>query len=162
VNGTSYPIEIRAVNSIGNSAASTTVDVAPASVPTAPAVTLTPGDGAISVGATFSNNGGSPDQRSRLLTRRWPIHLGRHTRLEFLRSPDSRTATTYTVAVRADNASGREHRLHRSTRPRLPSRGRRRTCSPGVDSASTDVTWVAPLTNGGSAITGYTATAYTA
>ncbi len=58
-NGTEYPVEMRAVNAAGDSLASTPVEAEPATVPAAPTVVLTPGDGSITAAATITNNGGS-------------------------------------------------------------------------------------------------------
>jgi hypothetical protein len=161
VNGTSYPIEIRAVNSIGDSTASTTVDVAPASVPTAPAVTLTPGDGTITVGATFSNNGGSPINEVD-----YSLDGGPFTSAGTLGSSFTITGLTngtqHSVAVRADNAIGQGASSVPLDATPVTVPGPPTNVLAGSDSASADVTWVAPVANGGSAITSYTATAYTA
>jgi hypothetical protein len=60
-NGITYSIKLRAVNSIGNGVASSTVSVTPAGVPGAPTITSgVAGDKAIYVLFTEGSNGGSP------------------------------------------------------------------------------------------------------
>jgi predicted RNA-binding protein with TRAM domain len=159
-NGTEYPVEVRAANAIGDSLASQSVNVAPASAPASPGVTLTPGNGAITVGVTVSNSGGSPVTGIDY-SLDGGAFVSTGTTGSTFTIPGLSNGTSYSVAVRADNAIGQG----------TPSTPRNATpiTAPGApidvlaasDSASADVSWVAPLSNGGSAITGYTATAYT-
>jgi titin len=161
VNGTSYPIEIRAVNAVGESLASTTVNVAPAAVPSAPVVTLTPADGAISVAAAVSNNGGSP-----ITGVDYSLNGGAFVSAGTLGSTFTITGLTngtqYTVAVRDDNAIGNGTPSAPENATPLTTPGQPTNVVATSDSASTDVTWTAPASTGGAAITSYTATAYTA
>jgi titin len=59
-NGTSYDIKLRAVNSVGDGAASDAVSVTPRTVPGAPSITsVTPGDSTVSLAFTAGADGGS-------------------------------------------------------------------------------------------------------
>lgn len=51
-NGTEYDVELRAVNAIGNGDAGDLKSATPATYPAAPSVTLTPGDGQVSIAWT--------------------------------------------------------------------------------------------------------------
>ena len=161
VNGTSYPIEIRAVNAVGESLASTTVNVAPATVPSAPVVTLTSADGAITVGATTSNNGGSP-----ITGVDYSLNAGAFTSAGTLGVSFTITGLTngtqYSVSVRDDNAigDGASSAPQDATPSTVP--GQPTNVVAGSDSQSADVSWATPASNGGAAITSYTANAYTA
>jgi predicted RNA-binding protein with TRAM domain len=159
-NGTDYPVEVRAVNAIGNSLASSPVNVAPAAAPSAPTVTLTPGNGVIAVGVTVPNNGGSPvtgidyslDGGSFVPT---------GTTGSSFTIPGLTNGTSYSVSVRADNAIGHGTPSASANATPITVPGVPVDVIAATDSASTDVSWVAPASNGGSSITGYTATAYT-
>ena len=159
-NGTEYPVEIRAVNAVGDSLASIPVEAAPATVPGAPGVMLTPGNGAITVVASVTNNGGSAVTGIDYSLNGGPFISTGTTSPTFTITGLS-NGTSYSISVRADNAIG-------NGTPSNPTSGTPRTV-PGAptgvlassDSASADVSWTAPTSNGGSPISGYTATAYT-
>ncbi|MCK9410644.1 MAG: fibronectin type III domain-containing protein, partial [Bacteroidetes bacterium] len=60
VNGTSYDVQIRAINAAGNGAASATTAATPRTIPSAPTITaITPSDGSLSVAFTAGFDGGS-------------------------------------------------------------------------------------------------------
>ena len=159
-NGTNYPVEVRAVNIIGDSLASSSVNVAPAAAPGAPTVTLTPGNGVIAVGVTVPDDGGSPVSGIDYSLNSGPFVSTGTTGSSFT-IPGLTNGSTDSVSVRADNAIG----------PGTPSAPADATpiTVPGApvaviattDSESADISWAAPASNGGSPITGYTATAYT-
>ena len=173
-NGTDYPVEIRAVNAIGDSQASSSVDVSPATVPGAPTVTLTPGNGVIAVGSHRREQRGSPVTGIDYSLDGGPFVSTGTTGSSFT-IPGLTNGTTYTVSVRADNAigtgtprrrpaatprtvpgcPGRRHR-RRATRRRPTSRGppRLRTAdrpSPGY--TATAYTSSAGTTTAGTACT---------
>ncbi len=59
-NGTTYKVKLKAVNSVGDGAASDAVSVTPRTVPSAPtSLTATPGDGSVSVAFTAGSDGGA-------------------------------------------------------------------------------------------------------
>jgi titin len=159
-NGTDYPVEIRAVNVIGDSLASSSVNVAPASVPGAPTVTLTPGNGAIAVGVTVSNNGGSPVTGIDYSLNGGDFVSTGTTSSSFT-IPGLTNGTSYSVSVRADNAIGQGTPSTSANATPITVPGAPVAVIAASDSASADVSWATPVTNGGSPITSYTATAYT-
>jgi len=159
-NGTQYPVEVRAVNAVGISPASAPVSVSPAAAPSVPTVMVTPSNGALSVQFSLSDDGGSP-----VTGYEYSVDGG-----PFMTTGTSGTSfsvtglgngTSYTIAVRADNAIGvgtpsAPVTGTPSTVPDAPT-----TVQAVSDSASADVAWTAPAWNGGSPVTGYRATAYT-
>ncbi|MHB1884951.1 MAG: beta strand repeat-containing protein, partial [Acidimicrobiales bacterium] len=159
-NGTEYPVEIRAVNGIGDSVASSVVEAAPATVPGAPSVTLTPGDGSLGVAATVSNDGGSP-----ITGIAYSLDGGAFvptgTTSSTFTIPDLTNGTTYTVSVRADNAIGNGAPSTPESGVPITVPGAPTNVIPTSNTASADVVWTAPVSDGGSAVTTYTATAYT-
>ena len=159
-NGTDYPVEIRAVNAVGDSLASLPVEVAPATVPGAPVVTLTPGDGTIGVAASIANNGGSPITEIDYSLNGGPFVTTGTISTSFT-IPGLTNGTSYTVEVRADNAIGNGSPSVPASATPATVPGPPTNVAAASDSASADVTWTAPASKGGSAIIGYTATAYT-
>ncbi len=159
-NGTEYPVEIRAVNTVGDSLASSPVEAAPATVPGAPTVALIPGNGVISVATTVTNDGGSAitGVDYSLDDTNW-ISTG--TTSSIFTITGLTNGTTQQVWVRADNAIG-------DGTPSAPASATPYTV-PGAPisvqatngAGSSVVSWHPPNWNGGSAVTQYTATAYT-
>ncbi len=79
--------------------------MAPATVPGAPTVTLTPGNGVIAVGVTVADNGGSPVTGIDYSLNGGPFVSTGTTGSSFT-IPGLANGTSYTVSVRADNAIG--------------------------------------------------------
>ena len=159
-NGTQYPVEIRAVNGIGVSPASTPVSVSPAAAPAAPTVVLTPGNGSLNVQVTLTDDGGSPVTGYDYSLDGGPFVPTGTSGTSFTVTGLA-NGTSYSVSVRADNAIG-------DGSPSAPVSGTPATVPDAPitvlaasDSAAADVSWVVPAWNGGSAVTGYQATAYT-
>ncbi len=105
-NGTTYSVDIRAVNSIGNGPASDPMDGAPQALPGAPTITsISTGIGTASVSFTpgYSGGGALTDYEYQLGGGTW-VSAGTTT------SPISITGlsngTTYAIAIRAVAASG--------------------------------------------------------
>ncbi|MGD0882481.1 MAG: putative Ig domain-containing protein [Acidimicrobiales bacterium] len=159
-NGTDYPVEIRAVNAVGDSLSSSPVEVGPASAPDAPTLTLVPADGALTVEATLGGDGGSPVTGMDYSLDGGAFVPTGTTNATFT-VPDLVNGTSYSVAVRADNAIGDGTPSAPASATPVAVPGAPTDVVAVSDSGSADVTWGAPGSDGGSAITGYTATAYT-
>jgi titin len=159
-NGTDYSVEIRAVNAVGDSQASIPVEVAPATVPGAPGVTLTPGNGVIGVVATVANNGGSPITGIDYSLSGGSFVSAGTTGSSFT-IPGLTNGTSYSVSVRADNAIGNGTGSTPASATPITVAGSPTNILVVSDSASADVSWTAPASDGGSTVTQYTATAYT-
>ncbi len=166
-NGTSYDVQARAVNAIGNGAWSATVTAKPATVPTAPNLwPASAGSGRITITWSRPASDGGSDITSYDL---------RYIRSDSddsddanwtLREDFSRTASRYRISgltngvayhvqVRAVNAAGDGAWSQRQTRtpvgpPGIPSID---TVTPGDGSLA--ITWSAPSSDGGRDITGY-------
>ena len=155
-NGISYSVRVRAVSAAGPGAASSTVRVTPRTIPGVPgSVVVTPSNRSLRITfAAPASTGGSSITR-------YEYSLDGGT--TWRRSSTSRSITvnsltngfTYQVAVRAVNAAG-------NGPASSPVAGVPRT-TPGAPTGivvtpgngQLTVTWVAPASNGGSAITGY-------
>ena len=167
-NGLPYTVKVKAANAVGAGAESVaSSSVTPATVPSAPAAPgVVRGNGSVAVTWVAPANGGSA-----ITGYSATAYSGSVVRGSCVASGSARTCTitglvngtTYTVRVKAANIVGRSVASlpsspispgSASTVPSAPAK-------PGVarGNGSVAVTWVAPVT-GGSAITGYTATAY--
>ncbi len=170
-NGTAYQVQVRATNSIGDSTWSTSSEAAPEDKPAQPAApTLTYGDQSLGVswnapadnGQSISGYGvqyractatpktctSSPTWGS------WSSHS--HTGTGTTATIGSLTnGTAYQVQVRATNSVGdgawsASASQYPSTTPGAPA-----APTLTVKHQSLDVSWSAPSSNGGSAVTGY-------
>ncbi len=159
-NGSSYSVQVRAKNAVGEGGWSGSVIATPSTTPSTPnAPTLVPGNGRLTVSWTAPNNGGSPITAYHLSYRRvgttpWTYitsGIGTNT---------SHTITgltngqEYEVDVRAKNARGESNwsQVAKATPSTVPLKPADPTVTPG-DRRLT-VNWSAP-NDGGSAITGY-------
>ncbi len=159
-NGTEYPVEIRALNAVGDSLASLPVEAEPATVPGAPTITLIPGNGTMAVAASIANNGGSSVTGVDYSLDGGPFVSAGVTSTNFTIT-GLVNGTSYTVVVRADNAIGDGNPSAPASATPLTVPGAPTAVQAASDSASADVSWTAPASNGGAVVTGYTATAYT-
>jgi hypothetical protein len=160
-NGVTYSCSVVATNSIGNSSASASVNVTPATVPGAPTIgTATAGNGSASIAFTApAYNGGSPvttyaatcsatgQTTASANNATSPITVGSMT-----------NGVTYACNVRAANAVGAgaasaDASVKPVGPPGAPTIG---TATPANASAS--IAFTAPASDGGFAITGYTVT----
>ncbi len=159
-NGTGYALQVRAVTAVGAGPASSTTIVAPASAPAAPSVALTAGESSISVAFSLSTDGGSP-----LNSLEYSLDNGAHwVDPGTLSSPFTiaplDNGTPYSLVMRADNAIGHGVSSAPATATPRTIPGAPTSVSAVSDTASADVSWSAPSDDGGGAITGYTASAY--
>lgn len=169
-NGTSYNIQLRAVNAIGSGTASISTAATPFTTPGAPTIgTITPSSGQLSVAFTapgstggsaitnyqYSTDGGTTFRTRASGTTGSPLVIS-------TLSSDGTTAltngTSYNIQLKAVNAAGAGTATASTaatpyTTPGAPTIG---TATAGDGQAT--VAFTAPASNGGSAITSYTVT----
>ncbi|GHU64862.1 hypothetical protein AGMMS49983_11510 [Clostridia bacterium] len=155
VNGTSYSLELRAVNAAGNGTASSPVSATPFTTPGTPTgVTATAGNGTASVSFTAPSDGGSTITGYTVVSNPAGIAVSGTS------SPITVTGLTngvdYTFTVTAKNAAG-------SGTASAPSASVTPSTVPGAPTGVNAVagngtvalSWSSPADNGGSAITEY-------
>lgn len=166
-NGTAYTFRVTATNSVGTSATfGASGSVTPATTPGAPTIgTMTAGDASVTVRwSTPSSNGGSAITGYTVTpyigsTAQTPVNVagtGTSTNVTGLTN-----ATAYTFRVAAVNAmgTGAQSNASASTTPfGVPGAPTGVAAVPGNQSLY--LTWAAPASNGGSAITRYNVTRF--
>ena len=166
-NGTSYTFKVAAINSVGTGAQSAASSaVTPATLPGAPTIgTVTSGNDSVTVNWTAPASNGGATITGYIVT----PYIGGAAQIaqQFNSSATTETVTgltngtAYTFTVAAINSvgegsqSGSSSSVTPATVPGAPTIG---TATGGTASAS--VTWTAPASNGGAAITGYVVTPY--
>ena len=160
-NGTGYALQVRAVTAVGTGPASATTIVAPASAPAAPSIAVTPGNTTITVTFALGNEGGSPITQLEYSLDAGATWVPTGTLTSPFTISGLTNGTTYQVKLRADNAIGTgTASIAAAATPRtIP--GAPSSVSAVSNTSSADVSWKAPADNGGAAVTGYTASAYT-
>jgi len=157
-NGTEYDVTVTATNMAGTGAASSAVTATPSTTPSAPQnVTATPGDSQITV--TFlppATNGGSAVTGYEVSTdggTTWPTALASTATGTTISGLANGTA--YQVCVRAVNAdgAGTSSAPVPATPLTTPSAPLNISAAPG--NGQVTLSWTAPASNGGSAITSY-------
>ncbi len=163
-NGTAYTFTVSAINAVGEGLPSSNSNsVTPATVPGVPVIgTATGGDASATVTWTAPASNGVPDHELRHHYLCW-WHIRDHRTVGNV-TGDTVTGltngTAYTFTVSAINAVGEglpssnSNSVTPATVPGVPVIG----TATGGDASAT-VTWTAPASNGGSAVTGYTVTA---
>jgi titin len=158
-NGTAYTIQVRAINGVGSGTASATVVATPRTVPAAPAtLTVTPGNGTVLL--SFSppaDDGGSPvtSYQGSLDGVTWSTLSASGTNPITATMVGLTNGTTYTISVRAVNASGNglSSAGVQATPRTVPGAPTLVSATPGNGQAT--VQFTAPLTTGGALVTGY-------
>lgn len=157
-NGTSYDIQLKAVNAAGDSSASSQVTATPVTTPGAPtSLVATPSDGEISVAFTAPNTGGSPITNYEYSIDNGAIYV-------FFSPAQTSSPVTisgltngqsYTIKLKAVNAvgSGPASTAVTSTPRTTPSAPQNLEAT--VGDGSVTIAFTGPASNGGAAITNY-------
>ncbi len=167
-NGTAYTFAVSATNAVGIGTASVSSAVTPSTIPNAPtAVVATPGNGAATIHWTAGATGGAPI-KGYTVTAFDNVHATAGTCTTIGATSCTVFGLTngiaYTFSVIATNVNG-------SSNPSAESTAVTPTAPIGTPSvplsvtavagdASASISWAAPSSTGGSAVTGYTVTAY--
>ena len=166
-NGTAYTFKVKATNAAGTGADSTaSAAVTPVGVPGAPTgVTGTPGNGSVDLSWTApAANGGSPVTGYTVTPY---IGASAQTVQTFASTATAQTVTgltngtayTFRVAATTAAGTGAASAASAAITPRTVP-GAPTGVSGTARDSSVDLTWTAPASNGGSAVTGYTVTPY--
>jgi outer membrane protein OmpA-like peptidoglycan-associated protein/predicted RNA-binding protein with TRAM domain len=164
--GTTYSVELRALNVKGNGPASVYANGVTLTVPNAPTITsIVPGDATLQVNYTpftSSTDGGSAISGIEYSLDGGSTWTNAGTLSDPFAIPALTNGTLYSVLLRADNGvgAGNDSTAGSGTPLSLPGAPTQVQVVAGPTSAQ--ATWVAPASNGGSVITGYTASAYAA
>jgi len=158
-NGMAYDVQLKATNTVGDSAYSSSASATPATVPSTPAApTLTVGNAQITVTWSAPNDGGAAISG-------YTVRYKLTENEEFIEQAASASPITlsgltngaaYEVQVRATNAAGDSpYSTSTNGTPRtVPAAPSAPTITAGA--AQLTVEWTAPSDNGGADITGYT------
>jgi hypothetical protein len=154
-NGSSYDFRVSAVNAIGQGSASGTATAIPATVPGAPTIgTATAGNTQASVTFTPPSNGGSAITSYTVTSSPGSFTGTGGSSPIIVTGLTNGTAYTFTVtatnAVGTGSASAVSNSVTPATVPGAPT-----AVSPSVGNAQISLSWSAPASNGGSAITDY-------
>ena len=158
-NGQSYTVQMRAINAVGTSGGSNQLTSAPAAVPPAPTLTLTPGDTTVSVSAVFAADGGAPLTKIEYSVDGGATWIDTHSLSGNIALTGLPNGTSTEVQVRGTNAIGTGPAETGSATPRTVPGPPTDVVAAG-NTGSIDASWGAPASDGGAPITGYTAYAY--
>jgi uncharacterized protein (TIGR02145 family) len=153
-NGTSYTFKVRAVNAAGNGAEAS-ASATPRTTPSVPQnFTATPSNGQVALSwAAPSSNGGSAITGYQVSSNNGSTWVTASSSASHTFTSLA-NGTSYTFKVRAVNAAGSGAEVSVTETPRAaPSMPQNFTATPGNGQVA--LSWAAPSSNGGSAITGY-------
>ncbi|MEZ5205018.1 MAG: fibronectin type III domain-containing protein [Acidimicrobiales bacterium] len=166
-NGTAYTFKVKATNAAGTGAdSSASGAVTPSAVPDAPtSVSGTPGNSSVQLSWTApASDGGSPITGYTVTpyigaTAQTPVTFNSTATTQAITGLTNGTA--YTFKVRANNAAGTslDSAASAAVTPRTVP-GAPTSVTGTAGNTHVALTWTAPASNGGSAITGYTVTPY--
>ena len=151
-NGTTYTVYVRAVNAAGDGP-STSASATPSTIPGAPAsVTLTPGDGSVSVAYTAPSSNGGNDISS------YEYSTNGSTYTTTPSNPftvSGTNGTAITVYVRAVNGVGSGPETSNSATPRTVPSAPQSFAGSNTTFGQLSLSWAAPSSNGGNAVSSY-------
>ncbi len=154
-NGVAYTFEVRAVNDVG-AGASGTASATPATVPSAPTLTATPGDAMVTLSWTSTGDGESPITawHLRIDDGEWAdlTTMGVGADATGVQVPDLTNGVAYTFGVRAANAMGHGAAATESATPAAVPSAPNVTVTAG--DGAIELAWTS-TDNGGSPITGW-------
>jgi len=160
VNGSSYIVDVVATNNAGNSESASSANVTPRTVPSRPVqVTLTPGSATLRVSWAAPLSDGGSAITSYLATATPGTGLTCTSTGTFCDFLSLTPGTSYSVTVVAINAAGTGASSAAVSGMPFTSPGAPTSVTAAADDTQVLVSWTAPASNGGSEITGYTATA---
>ncbi|MGN6696131.1 MAG: fibronectin type III domain-containing protein [Aquihabitans sp.] len=166
-NGTSYTFRVRATNAAGTGAESgPSLAVTPRTLPGAPTgVSGTPQDASVALTWTAPASDGGSDITGYTVTpfigstAQTPVVFASTATAQTITGLTNGTAYTFEVAATTAAGTGAASARSSAVTPRtVPGAPTNVTGTPG--NASVGLSWTAPASNGGSAITGYTVTPY--
>ena len=165
-SGTAYTVKLRAINAAGAGPGSAFQNGVTLAVPNAPTISsVTSGDGRLTIvytAYTSLTNGGSAVSKMEYSTNDGANWSDAGTLSETFTVLSLTNGTSYPVKLRATNAIGvSSSSTGVSGTPAAPPSSPQQVVVTAGQTAAT-VAWLAPSSTGGAAITGYTATAYSA
>lgn len=162
LNGQTYTVQIRAINTSGAGSASTSLLSVPRAAPGSSTLgTVTIGDGRLTILFVPGSTNGSA-----VLKYQYQLNSGAWVDAGSLNSPLTisglTNGTSYSVVIRGVNDVGDGSASNAVTATPASPPSEPRTVITTGGNASAVVSWLAPSDNGGATVTGYTATAYNA
>jgi len=165
-NGTAYTVKLRAKNTAGYGPGSAFQNGVTLAVPSAPNIsTISSGDGRLIIvyaSFTSSTNGGSAISKIEYSANDGSSWTDAGTLSETFTILGLTNGTSYSVKLRATNAIGTSPSSTSVTSTPAAAPGSPQQVSVVGSPTAAVVAWVAPLSNGGAAVSSYTASAFSA